>query len=149
MTYYILSTGSVKVTVYQDNTDPNDPELESKVKFTKNLDKGAGFGELALLYNDRRSATITALEDCQTYTLDGKLFKAIIIQSSMNKRKVQFGFLESIKLFNNLDKFQKLKLVDGLQQVDFNAGEYVIKEGDQGKEFYIIEEGELECLKLH
>lgn len=79
MTYYILSTGSVKVTVYQDGTDPNDPDIDNKIKFTKNLDKGAGFGELALLYNDRRSATITAQEDCQTYTLDGKLFKAIII----------------------------------------------------------------------
>jgi cAMP-dependent protein kinase regulator len=104
---------------------------------------------LALLYNDKRSATITALEDCKTYELDGKIFKAIIIKSSMNKRSVQFGFLDSIKLFENLDKFQKLKLVDGLQQITLPAGEFIIKEGDQGKEFYIIEEGSLECLKLH
>jgi len=69
------------------------------------MDKGCGFGELALLYNDKRSATITAIEDCSTYTLDGELFKKIIIKSSINKRNVQFGFLESIKLFSSLDKF--------------------------------------------
>jgi len=40
-------------------------------------------------------------------------------------------------------------LVDGLTEIDLNEGEIIIKEGDQGKEFYIIEEGELECLKLH
>lgn len=104
---------------------------------------------MALLYNDKRSATITALEECQTYTLDGQLFKAIIIKSNMVKRNTQFGFLESIKLFSNLDKFQKLKLVDGLKVITLNKGEFIIKEGDQGKEFYIIEDGELECLKLH
>ena len=29
-----------------------------------------------------------------------------------------------------------------------NPGEIIIKEGEEGKEFYIIEEGELECMKL-
>jgi len=28
------------------------------------LEKGIGFGELALLYNDKRSATIEAIEEC-------------------------------------------------------------------------------------
>lgn len=114
MTYYIISSGKVKVTVYEDGTDPNDPDIDKKVKLQKVMESGAGFGELALLYNDKRSATITALENCKCFTLDGKIFKAMIIKSNMSKRSVQFGFLESIKLFNNLDKFQKLKLVDGL-----------------------------------
>jgi CRP-like cAMP-binding protein len=39
--------------------------------------------------------------------------------------------------------------VDGLQTIDIQENEIIIKEGDVGKEFYIIEEGELECLKLH
>lgn len=149
MTYYILSKGSVQVTVYEDGTDANDSDILSKTKFTKILNKGAGFGELALLYNDKRSATITALEDSSVFSLEGKMFKAMIIKSNMNKRNLQFGFLESIKLFNNLDKFQKLKLVDGLQKINIPEGEIIIKEGDVGKEFYIIEGGELECLKLH
>ena len=105
MTYYVLSQGSLKVTVYEDGTEPNDPLLEQQIKFTKTMEKGAGFGELALLYNDKRSATITAIEDCTCFTLDGKMFKAMIIRSSMAKRNIQFGFLESIKLFSNLDRF--------------------------------------------
>jgi hypothetical protein len=36
----------------------------------------------------------------------------------MNKRNVQLGFLEGIKLFSTLNKFQKLKLVDGLKKVE-------------------------------
>ena len=75
----------------------------------------------------------------KTFTLDGNIFKMIIVKASMNKRNVQLGFLENIKLFASLNKFQKLKLVDGLTKVEVKQGEMVIKEGDQGEEFYIIE----------
>ena len=73
--YYILSKGKVGVKVYQPKTDPKDPELDSKVMFTKELNQGAGFGELALIYNDKRSATLAAAEPCECYVLDGILCK--------------------------------------------------------------------------
>ena len=50
------------------------------------MGQGAGFGELALLYNDKRSASIEAQENCEVYTLDGTIFKTIIIKSSIQKR---------------------------------------------------------------
>lgn len=73
--YYILSKGKVKVIVYKPKTDYNDPDLESKILFTKEMNQGAGFGELALIYNDKRSATIEAVEECEAFELDGTLFK--------------------------------------------------------------------------
>lgn len=63
------------------------------------MGQGSGFGELALLYNDKRSATIEAVDVCETYTLDGTIFKTIIIKSSIQKRSLQAGFLNDIKLF--------------------------------------------------
>jgi CRP-like cAMP-binding protein len=57
--------------------------------------------------------------------------------------------LDKIKLFDALDKFQKLKLVDGLQQITLNKGEFILREGEDGEEFYVIESGEVDCLKLH
>ena len=106
-----------------------------------------GFGELALIYNDKRSATILAIGDCQVYSLDGLLFKKIIIEKNMQKRSSHAGFLNSIKLFNNLDKAKKLKLVDGLEVVQTMPGKFVFQEGEIGSEFFIIESGEIECLK--
>jgi cAMP-dependent protein kinase regulator len=64
------------------------------------MGKGSGFGELALLYNDKRSASIKALEPCTTYVLDGNVFKTIIIKSSIDKRNVKSGFLDKIELLN-------------------------------------------------
>jgi len=39
------------------------------------------------------------MNDCETYVLDGKLFKQMIVQSSIQKRAKKAGFLDQIKLF--------------------------------------------------
>lgn len=52
-----------------------------------------------------------------------------------------------MKIFTNLDRFQKLKLIDALTTKSYKDGEIIFNEGDEGKEFYIIEKGECDCLK--
>jgi|TARA_B110000305_G_C19290653_1_gene564019 CRP-like cAMP-binding protein len=92
--YFILSKGSVRVILYEPGTKPDDPDLDKKKTLVKYMGQGSGFGELALLYNDKRSATIEAVSDnCETYTLNGTIFKTIIIKSSIEKRSQQAGFL--------------------------------------------------------
>lgn len=57
------------------------------------------------------------------------------------------GFLDQMKIFTNLDRFQKLKLIDALTTKSYKDGEIIFNEGDEGKEFYIIEKGQCDCLK--
>jgi cAMP-dependent protein kinase regulator len=156
-----LSKGKAKVTVYKKNTDPNDEKLEEKVQFTKQVDHGVGFGELAIMYNDKRSATIEAVTDCQTYTLEGSIFKSIVVRSTIERRRNRVEFLNRIPLFgkfltifiliifftDELDKFQKLKVADGMVPHSFNKNDLILTEGDQGQDFYLIEEGQVECFK--
>mmetsp|Transcript_12916 Transcript_12916/g.20016 ORF Transcript_12916/g.20016 Transcript_12916/m.20016 type:complete len:133 (+) Transcript_12916:828-1226(+) len=73
----------------------------------------------------------------------------MLVQANMQKREKQAGFLDQIKLFDSLDKFQKMRLIDGLKHVTKKKDEFIIKEGDDGKEFFIIDKGEVQCLKLH
>jgi len=112
------------------------------------MHKGAGFGELSLLYNDKRSASIKAIDQCTAYVLDGNVFKTIIIKSSLDKRSLKTGFLDNIKLFDQLDKSQKMKLSEGLTTVYFKKDDFIITEGDHGENFFMIEAGEVACLKL-
>lgn len=86
--YFVLIEGKVRVNVYEKETDPNIENLSSKIIFQKIMEQGVGFGELALLYNDKRSATIEAIEDCVTYVLEGSLFKNVVINSGIKKRTV-------------------------------------------------------------
>ena len=86
--------------MYAPGTPADDAKLEEKQVFTKFLGAGSGFGELALLYNDKRSATIEAVETCETYVLDGTIFKTLIVKSSIEKRSRKAEFLNRIKLFD-------------------------------------------------
>jgi CRP-like cAMP-binding protein len=46
-----------------------------------------------------------------------------------------------------MENQQKLRLVDGLMQITLKKDEYIFREGDDGIEFFIIERGEVDCLK--
>lgn len=60
------------------------------------MGRGVGFGEIALMQNEKRTATIRANENCLTYVLDGAIFKTIVALSSIDKRVTQQGFLNNI-----------------------------------------------------
>ena len=76
-----------------------------------------GFGEIALLYNDKRTADVTAMTDCEVWVLSGDVFKQIIAQNSIKRRNINLEYLEKVELFKGLDQYDKLKLIDGLKMV--------------------------------
>lgn len=138
--------------MYKPGTNPFDPNISDKISFQKVLDSQIsedmiGFGEIALLYNDKRSASVTALNDCQTWVLNGDVFKHIIAANSMRRRDISLESLQQVELFEKLDKYEKMKLIDGLQGQTFSQGEFVFHEGERGDHFYIVDSGEVECLK--
>lgn len=52
--------------------------------------------------------------------------------------------MNKVELFNVLEQYEKLKLIDGLVVNNKVKGEYIFHEGERGDHFYIIEEGEVE-----
>jgi len=113
------------------------------------LGPGTGFGEIALMYGDKRSASVVATTDCVLWELDGSIFKNIVMSSTEVKRNMELGFIDKVYLMSKLDRYEKLRLIDGLEAMYFAEAQLIIKEGDEGKYFYIIEEGEVECFKTN
>ena len=79
------------------------------------MNPGEGFGEIALLYNENRTATIRALSNAVVWVLDGSIFKAIVASTVKKRRMTELGFLDKVDLFRNLDKYEKTSLLDGLR----------------------------------
>jgi len=128
--YFVLAQGKVRVTVYKPGTNPADPDLAEKISFEKVLESTPGdqehgemigFGEIALLYNDKRTASITAISDCETWVLSGDVFKQIIALNSIRRRNISLEYLDKVELFKSLEQYEKLKLIDGLKVVTMGS----------------------------
>jgi cAMP-dependent protein kinase regulator len=53
------------------------------------LEAGRCFGELALLYDTPRAATIRAMSHCVVYSLDGSTFRNTLANTSYSKVRVR------------------------------------------------------------
>lgn len=62
-------------------------KAEDGPKFLKTYQPGEAFGELALLYNAPRAATITAKSDCILFALDRDCFNHIVKDAAAKKRE--------------------------------------------------------------
>ena len=115
--------------------------------YLKTYKEGELFGELALLYNSPRAATIYAKTDCVLWAIDRLTFNSIIKESSINKREKYKKFLETIPLLSTVEKYELYSICDAIKVENFEKNQYIIKEGEEGDKFYILDEGEAVATK--
>lgn len=110
----------------------------------KVLEYGPGdmFGELALMYNAQRAATVTATTDVKLWALERDSFKMMITTAENTQKKLYESFLESVDVLRDLTRYELATLSDMLESDVFDDGEAIINQGEDGKYFYIVEDGE-------
>ena len=107
----------------------------------KIYESGEAFGELALLYNCTRQASIKATEDCVLFALDRETFNHIVKDAAVKRRQHFENFLSKVELLETLTDYERTQIADVLKSQDFKKGDCVIREGDIGDCFYFIETG--------
>ncbi len=68
-------------------------------------------------------------------------------ESAQKKRNNFIDFLNSVEILSTIDEYEKLQISDALKVAFFNKGDYIIREGEMGDVFYIVEEGEAVATK--
>ena len=117
-------------------------------KLVKKYQPGDAFGELALLYNAPRAATITAESDnVITWVLDRETFNHIVKEAAQKKREKYENFLKNVEILSTIEPYELMQISDALKTATFKKGDYIIKEGEMGDVFYILEEGRCEATK--
>lgn len=132
----------------------SDGECECYVAFNgkpatlvKTYSKGEAFGELALMYNCPRAATVKAKTDVSLWAMDRLTFRQVLMDTTASKRQRYEQFLEGISLLSSLDRYERAKVSDALVERVYEDGEYIIKQGERGDNFYILEEGAARATK--
>lgn len=130
---YVVDSGKLECTkVFEGATEP---------KVLKVYHSGEAFGELALLYNAPRAATVTAKTKCKFWVLDRGTFNHIVKDAAMRKRERYEQFLASVEILQSLENYERMQIADALKPASFALGGYVIRQGEYGDVFYLIEAG--------
>mmetsp|Transcript_18134 Transcript_18134/g.45671 ORF Transcript_18134/g.45671 Transcript_18134/m.45671 type:complete len:716 (-) Transcript_18134:454-2601(-) len=118
-------------------------ERRKNVTFRVNVkDTGDCFGEISLMYNCPRSATVAATTDAAVWVLDRDIFRHYVQAAAEEGIGQVELFMNSVPLLGNLTREQKLQLVDAFAEEVYEAGAHIIVEGDVGDKFFVIKEGE-------
>jgi cAMP-dependent protein kinase regulator len=128
---FVIESGSLECVINKDDT-----EVVVKV-----VEAGDAFGELALLYNAPRAASVRAKERCVCWKLDRETFNHIVKEAAAKKRDMFMDFLKQVPLLNQVDAWGRSQVADALSVEERVKGDVLIQQGEEGDKFYIVEKG--------
>jgi CRP-like cAMP-binding protein len=100
MYFFILSSGKCEVII--------------DGKSVKTLVAGNSFGELAIVHDSLRSATIQSVGNTLLWTIDRNSFKNAMKTISTNTYEARKAFIANISIFHNLSWDEKDALISSL-----------------------------------
>ncbi|KAJ0060913.1 hypothetical protein NL108_001766, partial [Boleophthalmus pectinirostris] len=126
---YIVAAGELQVTQARQDL--------------RTLTTGDVFGELAILYNCKRTATVKAKTAVRLWCMERQTYRTIITNKSKKKREQLMGFLKTARTLKDLNDVQLSKIIDSMEEVKYQDKDVIVREGAEGNAFYIILKGEV------
>lgn len=100
-----------------------------------------GFGELALLYQHKRTSSVRTHEECCFWVIDKISFTDAVEEIVTKEYEENRKYLENLKFFPFLPSDTKDLIAASLVTLKYYKNQYIVEEGDPGSAFYIIKEG--------
>ena len=139
--FYIIQHGDYDILINDDEFDGDKKNDDARQKYVKTLKNSGYFGELALLYNCPRSATIRAATNGLLWGLDQKTFREIVVKESAAKRERFEQLLSSVAILKSLTEQEVAQITDALHEVKYSLNECIVKEGDSAQHMFFIVNG--------
>ncbi|KAI1897232.1 hypothetical protein AGOR_G00081150 [Albula goreensis] len=122
---YIVAAGELRVT--QAGRD------------LRTLTSGDVFGELAILYNCKRTASVQALTKVRLWCIERQTYRTIMTNKSKKKREQMIGFLKTARTLKDLSDVQLSKIIDSMEEVqvtkNVNGNQREIRKMGKGEHF--------------
>ncbi|GAB0095297.1 cGMP-dependent protein kinase [Sergentomyia squamirostris] len=127
----------------KESTSEGRVEVSREGKYLSTLSGAKVLGELAILYNCQRTATITAVNDCKLWAIERQCFQTIMMRTGLIRQTEYTDFLKSVPIFKNLPEDTLIKISDVLEETYYQKGDYIVRQGARGDTFFIISKGQV------
>jgi len=117
-------------------------------KMVKACGAGSSFGELALMSGAPRAATITSVTPCAMWRMDRDTFRRAMATSSINQSKKAMEFLRKVEILQAASPSDLDNVAKVVTMLYYNKGDVIVKKGDVGHIFYMIEQGSVTVTEI-
>lgn len=143
---YIVSSGRVKVTKTSE---------EGKELVLAHLTDGAFFGEMALLSESPRTASVIAEEETLLFEVSREVLSKVVesfpsvkhILLRFYRQRLLSNLMAISPIFRPLDVNQRKSLIEQFKSREVPANEKVLEEGEKGDGLYLLLAGRVEVSK--
>jgi len=135
--FYIIESG--KFDIYKT--------IDGEEKHLGQYDGKGSFGELALMYNAPRAATIVANTEGMLWAMDRQTFRRIVVKATAKKRRAYEEFLKKVEILSVLEEHEVTKVADAIETKEYADGQMIFSQGDAPDYFYIVVDGEVDITR--
>lgn len=149
--FYIILAGTLGVyintTVTREVQQDNGIALlksSFELQEVKEIREGETFGELALITNSTRAATVQCKSDCHLAVLDKAEYLRLLGKLEQQKLQELVNFLQSLPLFRDWGKMSTQRVSYYFTPVSYIRKQVVYRSQDTANYVYIVKQGEFE-----
>jgi CRP-like cAMP-binding protein len=144
--FYVIEQGTCDIFVKNGSGDAQ--------KVGNPLSPGSSFGELALMYNTPRAASIKSSTNVKLWSIDRTTYRQIVVYYKAMRNKQYVEFLRNVeikgaKLGSMMNDDELSKMTATLERENYDVGDAIIRQGNAGDHFYIIANGEVGVFKTN
>lgn len=136
--FYLIKDGSVKCTQNKQGR-----EIDLMTLSSENY-----FGEMALLLDEPRQASVTAVGSVEVLSLRKQEFTRLLgpVRDVLSLQ-MRIRVLRSVPLLSRLSDAELDHVGNAMRVEEYQPNERIVNEGEPGNIFYIITEGVVKCCK--
>jgi CRP-like cAMP-binding protein/Zn-dependent protease len=140
--FYVVRKGVLEVI-------EEDPETEHERQI-RTLGRGESFGELGLVMDAPRAATIRALDEAEVFEIDQGTFDHLLADMihvpEFEPTLQQLAELRQQPCFAHLGTDQVVELRTRGEWLVVGAGQAIVRQGEQGDSFYAVSSGQFDIV---
>jgi cGMP-dependent protein kinase len=149
---YCIEKGQLEIIIKSETADSSTRSRKGSVSKKSvsggptALGPGRMFGELALLFDAPRAASVVCTTSVTLWAVTRSIFREMIAKTATTTLSARCNFLQSVPAFLTLDPVKIAKLGSALIEKEYTTGEDIIVQGAKGNKFFILESGDCEVL---